>query len=131
MMAKQFEKLALTHQSFIAEQKLFFVATASFVKETGIDVNRPSAQTASPQKKANIMVTVTKTGEVWVDRRKVDIRAVRPNVERLLVENPDSTVIVVADAETPARLIDIDQGGGRGPQRRHRRSDARGGEGMS
>ncbi len=84
---------------------LFFVATASFVKETGIDVQRPSAHTAGPQKKANILVTVTRTGDVWVDRRRVDIRALRPNVERLLVENPDSTVIVVADAETPSRLL--------------------------
>ena len=84
---------------------LFFVATASFVRETGVDVNRPTAQTAVQQQKANIMVTVTKNGEVWIERRKVDIRSVRANVERLLVENADSTVIIVADADTPTGLL--------------------------
>lgn len=84
---------------------LFFVATASFVRETGVEVNRPMAQTASLQKKANIIISIKKNGEVWIDRRKVDIRAIRAHVERLLVENADSTVIIAADADTPTRLL--------------------------
>jgi biopolymer transport protein ExbD len=84
---------------------LFFVATASFVRETGVDVNRPTAQTAVQQAKANIMITVTRNGEIWIERRKVDVRSVRANVERLLVENADSTVIIVADSETPTGLL--------------------------
>ncbi len=84
---------------------LFFVATASFIRETGVEVNRPTAQTASLQKKANIIISITKNGEVWIDRHKVDIRAIRAHVERLLVENADSTVIIAADADTPTRLL--------------------------
>lgn len=84
---------------------LFFVATSSFVKETGIEVNRPSAQTAVVQEKGNIVVSVTRNGDIWIDRRKVDLRAVRAHVERLMVENPDSTVILAADSEAPTRLL--------------------------
>ncbi|MBI5615876.1 MAG: biopolymer transporter ExbD [Gammaproteobacteria bacterium] len=84
---------------------LFFVATASFVKESGVDVNRPSAQTAATQEKANIVVTVTRSGEVWVGGRRVDMRTVRAEVERLAVENPDSTVVVAADGEASTRLL--------------------------
>jgi len=84
---------------------LFFVATSSFVKETGIEVNRPSAQTAVVQEKGNIVVSVTRNGEIWIERQRIDLRAVRAQVERLLVENPDSTVIVAADAEAPTRML--------------------------
>jgi biopolymer transport protein ExbD len=84
---------------------LFFVATSSFVKETGIEVNRPSAQTAVVQEKGNIVVSVTRNGEIWIERQRIDLRAVRAQVERLLIENPDSTVIVAADAEAPTRML--------------------------
>lgn len=84
---------------------LFFVATSSFVKETGIEVNRPSAQTTVVQEKGNIVVSVTRNGDIWIDRRKVDLRAVRAHVERLMVENPDSTVILAADSEAPTRML--------------------------
>ncbi|MGH8515585.1 MAG: ExbD/TolR family protein, partial [Gammaproteobacteria bacterium] len=60
---------------------LFFVATSSFIRETGVDVNRPTARSAVAQDKANIIVSLTKHGEIWIDRRKVDIRALRANVE--------------------------------------------------
>ena len=84
---------------------LFFVATASFVKEAGIDVNRPTARTAQSQEKANIVVTVTRSGEVWLGGRRLDMRSVRAEVERLAVENPDSTVVVAADGDASTRLL--------------------------
>lgn len=85
---------------------LFFVATSSFIRETGVDVNRPTARSAVAQDKANIIVSVTKNGEIWIDRRKVDIRALRANVERMYAENPGSSVIIAADEEAQTgRLV--------------------------
>jgi biopolymer transport protein ExbD len=84
---------------------LFFVATSSFVRETGIDVNRPAAKSAAEQPHGNIIISVTKSGEVWIDRRKVDIRALRANVERLSAENPGSSVMIAADEEAQTRVL--------------------------
>ena len=76
---------------------IFFIVTASFVKESGIDVNRPDAQTAVKKEKANILVAISENGEIWIDRQRVDPRAVRANIERLHAENPQGTVIIQAD----------------------------------
>lgn len=84
---------------------LFFVATSSFIRETGVDVNRPAAKSAQLQEKGNIIVSVTKNGEIWIDRRKVDIRALRANVERMYAENPGSAVIIAADEEAQTGLL--------------------------
>jgi biopolymer transport protein ExbD len=76
---------------------IFFVVTASFVKESGVDVNRQAAASAVPQERASILVAITESGEVWIDRRPVDVRAVRANVERLHAENPKGAVVIQAD----------------------------------
>jgi len=87
---------------------IFFIVTASFIKETGIDVNRPDAQTAVAQEKANILIAITETGEIWIDRRRVDPRAVRANIERLHAENPQGTVVIQADKKAVTEvLIDV------------------------
>lgn len=76
---------------------IFFIVTASFVKEAGVEVNRPDAQTAVKQDKANILIAVTDKNEVWLQRRRIDVRAVRANVERLRAENPEGSVVIQAD----------------------------------
>ena len=76
---------------------IFFIVTASFVKEAGIDVNRPDAQTAEVAEKANILVAISSANEIWINRRRVDPRAVRANIERLHAENPEGAVIIQAD----------------------------------
>ena len=76
---------------------IFFLVTTSFVKETGIEVNRPTAATASSQSKAAILIGINPDNRVFMDRREIDLRAVRANVERALAENPEGAVIVVAD----------------------------------
>jgi len=76
---------------------IFFIVTASFVKEAGVEVSRPDAQTAVAQDKANILIAVTEKGEVWLQRRQIDPRAVRANVERLRAENPEGSVVIQAD----------------------------------
>ena len=67
---------------------IFFIVTTSFVKETGIDINRPSAATAEEQAKANILIAITPDGEIWLDKRPIDIRAVRANIQRLKAKFP-------------------------------------------
>jgi biopolymer transport protein ExbD len=84
---------------------IFFIVTASFVKEAGIDVTRPSASTAVSQDRATIMIAISSTGEVWVDKRPVDIRAVRANVEKMLAENPQGGVVIQADEESKNGLL--------------------------
>ena len=79
---------------------IFFIVTATFVKEAGIDVNRPDAVTAIKQEKASIMIAINENNEIWIDRRQVDIRSVRPNIERLHAENPQGSVVIQADKES-------------------------------
>lgn len=76
---------------------IFFIVTASFVKESGIDVNRPDAQTAQPKERANILVGIGPEGDIWINRRNVEIGAVRANIERLHAENPKGSVVIQAD----------------------------------
>lgn len=79
---------------------IFFIVTASFVKETGIDVNRPNAPTATVKEKANILIAIDARNNVWIDRRKIDIRSVRANIERLHAENPQGSVVIQADKDS-------------------------------
>jgi len=76
---------------------IFFIVTASFIKEAGIDVNRPDAPTSESVADANILIAISSNDEIWIDRRMVDPRAVRPNIERLHAENPKGGLVVQAD----------------------------------
>lgn len=84
---------------------IFFIVTTSFVKESGVTVSRPSAQTAEEKKGSNILVAIRANGEIWIDRRAVDVRAVRPNIERMKAENPEGAVIIQADEFSPTGLL--------------------------
>lgn len=84
---------------------IFFVVTTSFVKETGIDVHRATAETAAVKPSAAIMIGVTGQGEVWMEGRRVDVRSVRGLVERALAEDPQAGVIVVADRESQTGVV--------------------------
>ncbi|MEM9102053.1 MAG: biopolymer transporter ExbD [Pseudomonadota bacterium] len=76
---------------------IFFIVTTSFVKESGVDVNRPNASEATKRPKANIFVAITEDDEVWVDKRKIEAKDLSPHINRLLVESPDGEVIIQAD----------------------------------
>ena len=84
---------------------IFFIVTTSFVNETGVDVNRPSAETAVNKELANIMVAITSSGEINISGRVVDRRAVRANIERLHAENPEGSVIIIADKDAKTGLL--------------------------
>ena len=84
---------------------IFFVVTASFVKESGVDVSRPGATTAVAKEHANIMIGISERNEIWVDQQRIDVRAVRANVERLHAENPGGAVVIQADKHADAGLL--------------------------
>ncbi len=84
---------------------IFFIVTASFIKESGIEVNRPTASTSTPNETAHIVVSIKNDGEIWIDKRPVDVRAVRANVLRLHVENPLGSVIIAADRDTKTHVL--------------------------
>lgn len=75
---------------------IFFIVTASFIKESGIDVNKPAA-TERPADDANILVTIDENSDIWIDRRLIDPRALRANIERLHAESPEGSVVIQAD----------------------------------
>ena len=76
---------------------IFFIVTATFVKEAGTDVIRPDAETALRQQKANILIAVTSNNEIWIDGNEVDERQVKPKIEQLRAENPQGSVVIQAD----------------------------------
>lgn len=76
---------------------IFFLVTTSFVRETGVEVQRPSAATAVSQDHATILIAVTADDQIYVERSLIDVRAVRIHVERALAENPEGSVVIVAD----------------------------------
>jgi biopolymer transport protein ExbD len=84
---------------------IFFIVTASFVKEAGIDITRPPASTAERKERGNIMVAITEDDQIWIDRRQVDQRALRANIERLHAENPQGSVIIQADVNSKNGLL--------------------------
>lgn len=84
---------------------IFFIVTSSFIKEAGITVQTPSADTAENQPRGNILIAVDANGEIWIDRQQVDIRSVRAAVERMRVDQPDSSVVVQADRDARSGLV--------------------------
>ncbi len=84
---------------------IFFIVTASFVKEAGIEVNRPEAATAVKKERANILVAISDSGEIWINKRRVDVRAVQANIERLKAENPQGTVVIQADKKATTDVL--------------------------
>ena len=77
---------------------IFFIVTSTFVKESGVAVTRPNAETAVPTDAASIQIGITSNNQIYFDKRLVDKRAVRANIEKGLAESPGAAVIIVADA---------------------------------
>jgi biopolymer transport protein ExbD len=84
---------------------IFFVVTTSFVKESGIEVQRSTAATAEVKEKASVMIGVNDEGEVYMAGKRVDVRSVRGLVERSLAEDPEAGVVIVADKGSETGVI--------------------------
>ena len=84
---------------------IFFIVTANFIKEPGLEVDRPDSETAEPTENAAILIAVGNAGEIYMDGRRIDKRQVKANVVRLLAENPQGSVVIQADEKATADTI--------------------------
>jgi biopolymer transport protein ExbD len=84
---------------------IFFIITTSFIKEAGITVFKPNAVTAENRDSGNLLIAVRENGEIWMDRRPVEVRELRALIERLHIERPDDTVVIIADKASRAGVV--------------------------
>lgn len=84
---------------------IFFIITTSFIKEAGITVFKPEASTAEHRDSGNLLVAIRENDEIWMDRHPVEIRELRALIERLHIERPDDTVVVIADRASHAGVV--------------------------
>ena len=84
---------------------IFFIVTSTFIKETGIEINRPDTQTAEMKKTVSLLVAVGADNSIWIDKKKVDIRNVRPMMEKLHAENPRGGLVIQADSASKVENV--------------------------
>ncbi|MES2825283.1 MAG: biopolymer transporter ExbD [Pseudomonadota bacterium] len=90
---------------FVLNLLIFFIITTSFIKESGISVNKEQALTGESQESGNILIAIRPNGDIWMDKRRVDIREVRPLIERLHLERAEDTVVIIADKESQTQML--------------------------
>lgn len=95
---------------------IFFIVTSSFVRESGVDVNRPSASNASAKVSAGIFVAITANNDIYIDQRVIDAERVEATLERLLIDQPEASLVIQADEHayngTVVTVIDAAKGAG-------------------
>jgi biopolymer transport protein ExbD len=101
---------------FVLNLLIFFIITTSFIKEAGVTVIRPNASTAEHRESGNILIAIRENGDIWMERKQVDVREVRAAIERLHIERPDDTAVIVADQQSQAGILadvmdEVRQGG--------------------
>ena len=84
---------------------IFFIVVASFIKEAGIEVNRPDNSKSDPSDASSILVTITGDNQVWMENRRIDIRSVRANIQRLLAEDPEQPLTIKAERGAKAGTL--------------------------
>ena len=90
---------------FVLNLLIFFIITTSFIKEAGVTVVKPHATTAEHRESGNILIAIRENGEIWMDRKQVDIRDVRTQIEKLHVERPEDSVVIIADQASKAEVL--------------------------
>lgn len=95
---------------------IFFIVTSSFVRESGVEVNRPTAAHAVSQKQAGIFVAITAANDIYIDKRQVDVERVQATLEHLLLDQPDASLVIQADEHafngTVVKVMDAAKGAG-------------------
>ncbi len=84
---------------------IFFLVTTSFVKESGVDVQRPTAKSAVTKEKANMIIGIDDSGKVHIQGKPIDIRAVRSRMERYLMQTPKGSVVIAADKQSQTDIL--------------------------
>jgi biopolymer transport protein ExbD len=90
---------------FVLNLLIFFIITTSFVKEAGISVSKPEAMTAEHKDNGNILIAIRPNGDIWMDKRQVALTEIRGAIERLHIERPDDTVVLIADRESETGIL--------------------------
>lgn len=90
---------------FTTNLLIFFIITTSFIKEAGTVVTKPMAETAFGRESGNLMIAIRDNGDIWIDRKRVEMRDVRPIMERLHIERPDDTVVIIADKASTSGVV--------------------------
>ncbi|MDN2483316.1 ExbD/TolR family protein [Vibrio agarivorans] len=95
---------------------IFFIVTSSFVRESGVEVNRPQASNVVSQKDAGIFVAITSSNDIYIDKRMVDVERVEATLEHLLLDKPDASLVIQADEHayngTVVKVMDAAKGAG-------------------
>jgi biopolymer transport protein ExbD len=86
---------------------IFFIVTASFIKEAGIEVARPLASTLEKIPDANILIAISANDEIWIDKKVIDPRSVKASIERLHAENPKGSIVIQADEDSTNEALTI------------------------
>ena len=84
---------------------IFFIVTATFIKQAGIEVYRPEAQTAVRKPTVSVLVAISANGDIWIDKKRVDVAAVRSHIERLHAENPKGGLVIQADKDSKTEMV--------------------------
>ena len=84
---------------------IFFIITTSFIKEPGVTVFQPKAVTAESRESGNLLIAIRENGDIWMDRQAVDMRQLRAMIERLHIERPDDSVVIMADKASRAGMV--------------------------
>jgi biopolymer transport protein ExbD len=103
---------------FVLNLLIFFIITTSFIKDPGAKVTRAEAETAEYNRNGNILIAIRPNGDIWLDRKQVDLKDVRPIIERFHIERPEDTVVIIADKESQTGVLTqvMDQVRGAGVQ---------------
>ncbi|MEK9807431.1 MAG: biopolymer transporter ExbD [Halieaceae bacterium] len=85
---------------------IFFIVVASFIKEAGVEINRPDDnQQTDPNDSLSVLVEVAADNQIWMENRRVDIRAVRANIQRMLAEDPEAPVTIKVEKGAEAGIV--------------------------
>jgi len=87
---------------------IFFVVTSTFTRETGVEVTKPQAQTASQLEKENILIAITRDGTIHIDERQVDLAGLSDILKGILAKNPEREAVLIADKEAvTGKLVSV------------------------
>ncbi len=84
---------------------IFFIVTTSFIRETGVEVDKPSAISSEPRPQGNVLIAIRNNDEIWMNRQNIEMHEVRVEVERARAENPESAVVIIADRRSRTGML--------------------------
>lgn len=83
---------------------IFFIVATSFVRETGVDIDRPAAASSASKEKVSLLVGVTSAGKIFIEGQEIDMQNIKARMDTFLAEVPAGTVVIVADKSCPTGI---------------------------